>query len=459
MSVFRGLAFSSLLLILNGCEAIWSFSNQLEIPSGKSNEIRVVAVNHPLSWNKDQANGIEKDLIESFAKEVGYKVKWMLTNSANDSVLSLKNNRADVAIGRLNLNLAYENQLLPGPSYEESPLVLVCPKVSTAIDEDSSFFRSLFGHDVRIPSKVKHVAAIKSDLYGDWMGRFQSLYPGLEVVPVQNRQGKDLLSIIAKNRSACALLEQTEAKYYLRFYPSLQIIRELTPPMSIGFLVSPERVEVQKLLFSWFQRASRTREIMKIRDRYTGHLDSLDEMDQIRLFRTMQTELPALLPKFKAAAKEFQLPWQLVAAVAYQESHWKNEAISFTGVRGIMMLTEETADHVGVDDRTDLTQSIWGGAKYLRILINAQPKNLTPRERMIFALATYNVGPAHMLDAQKLADRLGKNPYSWKDMKKVLPLLSSEEYFITLEHGEARGDEPVDFTNRVLGFFDLLNRY
>lgn len=459
MSVFRGLAFSALLLFLNGCEAIWPFSNQLEIPQGASKEIRISAVQHPFGWNRDQNNGLEKDLLERFAAEAGYKLKWSLVRTTEDSIQAVTQEKADLAVGRMNLNVVNNFNLLPGPSYEESPLVLICPRMSQPRESGSSFFQELFGQDVRIPAKVKHVAAIKNELYGDWTAKLHSQYPGLEIIPVQKRQGKDLLRIIAKNRSACALLEKNEAQYYLRYFPSLQVIRELTPPMSIGFLISPKRPEVQKLLMAWFQQASRTREISRIRDRYFGHLDSLDDMDQVRFFRLIQTELPTLLAKFKKVAKEFKVPWQLIAAIAYQESHWKNEAVSFTGVRGIMMLTQETAEHVGIEDRTDIDQSIWGGAKYINMLINAQPQFLSDRDRLLFALATYNVGPAHMMDAQKLAVRLGKNPYSWKDMKKVLPLLASEEFFVTLDYGRARGEEPVDFTNRVMGFYDLLSRY
>jgi len=398
---------------LNGCEAIWSFSNQFEIPQNKSRTIKVSAAYHPLSWNRDQNNGLEKDLIEKFAKDVGYEIKWMPVPSAKASLQKLKEGKSDIAIGRLNLDLANEAQALAGPSYEESPMVVICPKNK----------------------------------------------PQLQVLENPQKQGRELLRLIANRKSACALLEKNEARYYLRFFPSLQIIREETPPLSLGFLISQERPEIQKLLMSWFQRASRSREIMKIRDRYYGHLESLDEMDQARFFRLSQSTLPALLPTFQSVAKEFDLPWQLIAAVAYQESQWNNDAISFTGVRGIMMLTLETADHLGIEDRTDLAQSLWGGAKYLRLLINAQPHFLNERDRMIFALATYNVGPAHMRDAQKLAVRLAKNPYSWKDMKKILPFLSSEEFYITLEYGEARGEEPVDFANRVLGFYDLLNRH
>ncbi|MNL18002.1 Membrane-bound lytic murein transglycosylase F precursor [compost metagenome] len=146
-----------------------------------------------------------------------------------------------------------------------------------------------------------------------------------------------------------------------------------------------------------------------------------------------------------------------MASVAYQESHWNPDARSFTGVRGLMQLTADTADHVGIEDRTDPLQSIWGGTKYLRYLLNKIPKHINSKDRLALALAAYNVGYAHLRDAQKLAIRMGRNPHSWRHMREILPLLANPEYAAELEYGSARGYETVDFVERVKSFYNLMN--
>ena len=224
----------------------------------------------------------------------------------------------------------------------------------------------------------------------------------------------------------------------------------------ISYFVRANRTDVELDLAKWYHRSSSEHDLQNLTELYSSHLASLDWLDQDDFLQSLQDKLPALLPSFKKIGAEFNLPWQLVAAVAYQESHWDHQARSFTGVKGLMMLTKVTADHLGVQDRTDLQQSLWGGSKYLRFLLNHQPKFLSERERIAFALASYNVGPAHVEDAQLLASRLGKNPYSWKDLKKVLPMLSYPEYYEQLEHGEARGQEPLDFSSRVLAYYEIL---
>ena len=123
-----------------------------------------------------------------------------------------------------------------------------------------------------------------------------------------------------------------------------------------------------------------------------------------------------------------------------------------------MQLTHDTAAVVGIQDRRDPQQSVHGGAKYLRYLYRKQPQFLPARERWILTLIAYNVGVAHLWDAQNLASQMGKNPYAWEDLKTVLPLLAHPDYQSQLRYGYARGEEPVGYVRRVLSYMDLLEK-
>jgi membrane-bound lytic murein transglycosylase F len=456
--LIRNIAVLFLVLIANGCDTIWHSSAQTPAADKPPRILKVAGLQHPLSVAPNRTSGFEHDLIELFAEQNGYKVQWQLYPTASQVEAMVASKQVDMGAARFNLNLVYEGPFLAGPSYEESPLSLVCPHFSSAeSDGGSSIFQKLFGKSNHVPSSIKKVYAVEQNLAGNWKSNFFADYPGLELNTVNHEQSFQLLKAMARKRNFCALVEKNEGQFYLRMFPALQSVQDLTPPISLGFLVNDGRTELQQELFAWFQKASHNRQIEHLRDLYFSHLGSLLATDELRLLRDRQDNLKELTPEFKKVAKEFSLPWPLLAAVAYQESHWHNDARSFTGVRGIMMLTKETARGMGVDDRADLQQSLWGGAKYLRWLIDLQPKNLSRRESLLLALATYNVGTAHILDAQKLAEQFGLNPYSWKDLKKVLPLLSKPEYYENLDYGEARGQEPVDYANRVLGFYELLS--
>ena len=186
---------------------------------------------------------------------------------------------------------------------------------------------------------------------------------------------------------------------------------------------------------------------------------NLPWLDTQRFQHHIQTRLYHYQGHFEEAAKEYGVPWTLLASQGYQESRWNRNAKSPTGVRGIMMLTQNTASSLGIKNRLDPIQSIWGGAQYFAYLKKQIPQFIQNPDRTWIALAAYNVGMGHIKDAQALAKRLNKNPHTWNDLKTVLPLLAQKKYYKTLPHGYARGNEPVRYVKRIQAFWDLLDHY
>jgi len=193
-------------------------------------------------------------------------------------------------------------------------------------------------------------------------------------------------------------------------------------------------------------------------DRYYGSSKRLNTQD-IRAFLELSN---SLLPKYEHLFKQAQettgIDWRLLAAVSYRESHWNTYNTSPTGVRGLMMLTESTADLMGVTDRLDPKQSIPAGAKYIVKMIETIPERIPEPDRTYMALAAYNIGYAHLEDARVLAKRLKLNPDSWADVKKTLVMLNDPEYYSTLKYGYASGGAPVIFVESVRSYQRILER-
>ncbi|NKB81064.1 MAG: transglycosylase SLT domain-containing protein [Nitrospirales bacterium] len=185
----------------------------------------------------------------------------------------------------------------------------------------------------------------------------------------------------------------------------------------------------------------------------TSHLSWLDST---LFFSHLQTRLPQYREGFEKAAQKHNIPWTLLAAQAYQESRWNRHAKSPTGVRGLMMLTRVTAASLGIQNRLDPDKSIAGGAAYFAQLLKRVSPSVQEPDRIWIALAAYNVGMRHIRDAQTLARQFKKDPYRWKDLKTVLPLLAKKKYYTTLRYGYARGQEPVQYVTRIQSYWDLL---
>lgn len=160
---------------------------------------------------------------------------------------------------------------------------------------------------------------------------------------------------------------------------------------------------------------------------------------------------------FQRYSDQHEIPWTLLAAVAYQESKWDEDAISPTGVKGLMQLTSKTAEHLGIVNREDPLQSIQGGAFYLKYLYEKTPQKLKAAQRWVLALSAYNIGWGHLQDARQLALLLKRNPNNWADLKTVLPKLENKFYHEQLPLGFARGNETVAFVDKVITYYNMLN--
>jgi membrane-bound lytic murein transglycosylase F len=205
--------------------------------------------------------------------------------------------------------------------------------------------------------------------------------------------------------------------------------------------------------FQWLRESGR---MVKLIQQATGEVRSF-AYEESREFQThLADRLPRFRPWFEQASEESGLDWRLLAAVGYQESKWDPLAQSGDGALGVMMLTSDTADAMGIKDRSNPQQSIFAGARYLAEVREKVPDRIPEPDRTWFTVAAYNVGFGHLEDARVLAQTAGKNPDSWADVREQLPLLAQERWYVKVKRGYARGWEPVQFVDRVQRYLTLL---
>ena len=161
---------------------------------------------------------------------------------------------------------------------------------------------------------------------------------------------------------------------------------------------------------------------------------------------TMQTSLPTFRNAFEQNAKAYDHDWRLLVAMGYQESQLKPDAISPTGVRGLMMLTNDTAEAMGVANRNDPMQSIAGGAKYLAML-NKEFADVPNPDRLWFSLAAYNMGPSAVNAIQNTLNAAGKNGNSWSEVYQFLNQHATEN---------PRYYQCLTYVSHIRGYLDAL---
>ena len=160
-------------------------------------------------------------------------------------------------------------------------------------------------------------------------------------------------------------------------------------------------------------------------------IKSLWEKDPVGLsifLKRTEERLPQFEDSFKKSSEDLDVHWTLIAAISYQESHWNPKAISNTGVRGMMMLTQKTAKEMGIKKRTNAEQSILGGASYFQKNLSRLPEEMPKLDKIWMALASYNLGFANINLARERTIERGGNPNLWPDVSIYLNEILIERY-------------------------------
>lgn len=195
------------------------------------------------------------------------------------------------------------------------------------------------------------------------------------------------------------------------------------------FLCSPEALKTHQHLAAFYNQTLLTQ-----------------AFSQQHFAQTVTEVLPRYEASFKDMALQYNLDWELLVAMGYQESHLDANAVSPTGVKGLMMLTSSTADAMGVTNRTDAKQSILGGAKYINLL-QAQFSHVPKSDRIWFTLAAYNMGPQAVKNVQQILQKRGRNPNSWA---QVYQYLSSHRAT------NSRYQQCIDYVTHIRSYLEAL---
>lgn len=382
----------------------------------------------------------ERQLVNLFAEQLHVKIKF-IPLPLDQVMQSIVTNNAHFAASGSRSNESEGIKF--GPSYQTVSEQAVCNGVPLRRME------GLFKKNIAVAAGSAQEAALHEA---------HKKFPALHWHIRPNQSVAQLLKEVAEGKLECTVANEEQLALARNYHPNLDSTLEITTPSKLAWMFAPDTdaellAEVQK----FFTLIKQDGTLHRLLDRYYGHNKQLDSDDAVAFITKAQTVLPHIRSLFEEAATLTGMEWQLIAALAYQESHWDPLATSPTKVRGMMMLTEDTADRMGVTNRLNARQSIIGGAKYLLLLKEQLPLRINEPDRTWLALAAYNQGYGHLEDARVLTQQQGHDPDKWEDVKKVMPLLAQPLYFEQTKYGYARGGEAVNLVEMVRMHQDMLN--
>ena len=416
----------------------------------RSGELVVLTHNGPTTYFEGangKSSGFEYDLVTLFAQQYGYKVRFVEAANLNELFTSLSQRQAHFAAAGISVLDSRKPTLQFGPPY-------LSVKQQIIYNTDGvkpKRFSDLIGLRVEVVAGTSHVETLR---------KVAAKLPGLHWTEAQAKWDEESLERLARGEVDAVLVDSNEFDIARKFYTNLDVAFEVSQPDQLAWAF-PRNADpiLLKQAQQFFQKIDQDGTLKQIIDRYYGHADRLEDADVVGFLDKMHSVLPKFRKFFQEAQAVTGIDWRLIAAIGYQESHWDPYATSPTGVRGLMMMTTDTADTMGVDDRLDPRQSILGGAKYLALLVDQMPLKVEEPDRTWMALAAYNQGQGHLEDARVLAQRRKLNPSAWCDIKQTMPLLSSSAHHSTVKHGFCRGGEAVIFVENIRTYYDILVKY
>jgi membrane-bound lytic murein transglycosylase F len=305
----------------------------------------------------------------------------------------------------------------------------------------------------------KRLALIIGSGHTPILMRQKRKHPELSWAALENVWPEELLAQLQAGKYDAVVINGMDFDPMRNVYPGLTVAFDVGETQKIVWALSPRSSKILRSALAQFvEQAQKDGTLKRIYERYFGHVKRLGSSDILGILQRRPQRLPELRQHFHEAQTLTGIDWRLLAAIGYQESQWNPLATSPTGVRGVMMLTGETADRMGVRDRLNARQSILGGARYLALMKDTLPARIPEPDRTWLALAAYNQGQAHMEDARRIAQARGGDPDSWADVKEALPYLSRGTYAKVMKYGYARGGEALHFAENIRSYYDILLR-
>jgi membrane-bound lytic murein transglycosylase F len=399
---------------------------------------------HTFFIYRDQPMGFEYDLARALARELGVELE-IITPGWDDMIDSLQSGRGDLIAAGLTITAQRKQHVDFSDAYLSVQQQVIVHRDNRAIKD----LQDLAGFEI-------HVRAQTS--YQERLEELQQEGLDLRVVLHPNVPTEELIRRVAQKKFEATVSDSNIALFNRRYYPDVRIAFPIEEPQSLGWAVRKGDRRFLKTVNAFFKKIQEDGTFGKIYERYYAGTEIFDYVDLKKFHRRLETRLPKYIAPIRKEAKRHGFDWRLIAAVIYQESHFDPQAKSFTGVRGLMQVTRRTAAEMGISDRTDPVQSIRAGVRYLSTLYDRFDKIESQRDRLLFTLASYNVGYGHVRDAQKIAAKKGWDPRKWSSLKQTLPLLRLPEYYRETKYGYARGTEPVRYIDRVLLYYDIIRR-
>ena len=427
----------------------------------KDKKLTILVENSTISYfiYRGQPMGLEYEILNQFAKDIGVQLEMKIVKNLDDMIPLLNNEEGDL----ISCNYTITKERLKKIDFSEpfmrTPQVLIQRK-----PED---WKTRKKRDWKTDVITDPENLAKKDVYvwgnSSYTKRLEHLQEELgDTIYIQMVEGdvipEEIIEWVSTGIIDYTITDKNVAQINQSFYPNIDIDLELSIKQKIAFGLRKTSPALQDRLNSWLIEFMKTPTYRYILHKYLN-MKSFSEKSQHEFSSVGGGKISKYDAEIQLVAEEYNWDWRLLAAVIYQESKFIDGLESWAGAYGLMQFMPSVGPVYGVyPDSPPLTQ-IRGGMK--KISRNHDDWKSIPDslQRLKFALATYNAGLGHILDAQRLAEKYGKNPLIWDGhVEEYILKLSKPKYYQDERcfYGYLRGNQTHQYVRKV---FIRYNEY
>lgn len=401
--------------------------------------------------------GFQYELLNSFAKYMGVKLEILVENDIPQALEDIQKNKCDI----LAMDLAItsdrkEIMLFSDPIYQsQQVLVQKLPdnwrKMLTWDKIESHLIRDA----IDLQGKTVHIS--RGSVFYERLNHINEETGGSIKIVEDELTVDELIKQVADGDIEFTICDSHVASVNKKYYRNIDIETTLgSYSQNLAWAVPLGSDSLLVEINSWLKSYKKSKEFYYVYNKYFKN-SRTTQMAKSEYFSYSSGKISPYDDLIKKYAKKLHWDWRLLASLIYQESKFNPEAESWSGAFGLMQMMPETAEQYGVSDTSSPEEQIKAGVKYIR-LIDKQLEPLVDDsiERRKFDMASYNVGLAHVLDAQRLAVKYKKNPGKWDNNVDYYLLNKSKPKYYTdsvVYYGYCRGSEPYNYVNSI------YNRY
>lgn len=408
-------------------------------------EMTVITYNnaHCFYMYRDESMGFEYDLINEFANYLGVNLKIKLATQWDDIINDISRGEGAIAAAGLTITPSRKKNLAFSDGYMTIRQHLITRRKFPEI-------RSHWD----LAGKTVHVK--KGTPYHEMLHMLISKGIPINLV-VDDTSTEDLIRQVAEGAIDITVANSNIALLTRRYYPEIQISAPISDEQELGWALSHSSEKLKDRINHFFRTIKKNGKYNEIYNKYYANIENYNYGDIQDFHEQLSTKLPLYIDWIREEAEANGIDWRLIAAIIYQESRYNPKTCSPSGACGLMQLTQTTARMFQVTDIFDPQQNIIAGIQHFKELYDLFDK-AEGTDRVYLALAAYNAGQGHVMDARNLAREMNLDPDKWSSLSKTLLLLSNQKYYQKAVYGYCRGYETVEYIHKVKDYYDILKQ-